>query len=84
MAQKNVLWFNEVTKKDIDQVGGKNGSLGEMFSQLTEKGVNVPNGFATTADAYWYYLQHNGIDEKRTKTRPSSPSSFSIRSISWV
>lgn len=64
MAQKNVLWFNEVTKKDIDQVGGKNGSLGEMFSQLTEKGVNVPNGFATTADAYWYYLQHNGIDEK--------------------
>jgi len=64
MAQKNVLWFNEVTKKDIDQVGGKNGSLGEMFSQLMEKGVSVPNGFATTADAYWYYLRHNGIDKK--------------------
>lgn len=64
MEQKNILWFKEVTKKDIDQVGGKNGSLGEMFSQLTEKGVSVPNGFATTADAYWYYLRHNGIDEK--------------------
>ncbi|MCU0653192.1 MAG: phosphoenolpyruvate synthase, partial [Candidatus Pacebacteria bacterium] len=64
MAQKNILWFNEVTKKDIEQVGGKNGSLGEMYQQLTEKGVNVPNGFATTADAYWYYLRHNSIDEK--------------------
>lgn len=61
---KNILWFREVTKKDIPQVGGKNGSLGEMFSQLTEKGVNVPNGFATTADAFWYYLRHNGIDKK--------------------
>lgn len=64
MAQKNIAWFKEVTKKDIDQVGGKNGSLGEMFSQLTERGINVPNGFATTADAYWHYLRHNGIDEK--------------------
>jgi len=64
MEQKNILWFNEVTKKDINQVGGKNGSLGEMFSQLTPKGVNVPNGFATTAHAYWYYLKYNGIDQK--------------------
>lgn len=62
--QKNILWFGQVTKKDIPQVGGKNGSLGEMYSQLTEKGVNVPNGFATTAAAFWYYLRHNGIDEK--------------------
>ena len=62
--QKNILWFREVTKKDIPQVGGKNGSLGEMFSQLSEKGVSVPNGFATTADAFWYYLRHNGIDKK--------------------
>jgi len=61
---KNILWFSEVTKKDIGQVGGKNGSLGEMFSQLTQKGVNIPNGLATTADAYWHYLRHNGIDNK--------------------
>lgn len=64
MEQKNILWFNQVTKQDINQVGGKNGSLGEMFSQLTQKGVNIPNGFATTADAYWYYLKHNNIDQK--------------------
>ncbi len=64
---KNVLWFSEVTKKDIERVGGKNGSLGEMFSQLTQKGVNVPNGFATTAEAYWNYLRYNRIDEKLKK-----------------
>jgi pyruvate,water dikinase len=64
LNQKNVVWFKEVTKKDIEQVGGKNGSLGEMFSQLGEKGVSVPNGFITTADAYRYYLKFNGIDRK--------------------
>lgn len=62
--QKNVVWFKDVTKKDIPQVGGKNGSLGEMFAQLGEKGVPVPNGFITTADAFWYYLRYNGIDKK--------------------
>jgi len=62
--QKNIVWFADVTKKDIPLVGGKNGSLGEMFSQLTPKGVAVPNGFIFTADAYWYFLRHNGIDKK--------------------
>ncbi len=61
---KNVVWFKEVTKKDVELVGGKNGSLGEMFSQLGEKGVPIPNGFITTSTAYWRYLKHNGIDKK--------------------
>jgi len=61
--QKNILWFNEVTKKDVDLVGGKNGSLGEMFSQLGQKGVPVPNGFITTSAAFWRYLKFNGIDK---------------------
>jgi Phosphoenolpyruvate synthase/pyruvate phosphate dikinase len=47
-----VVWFKEVTKKDVELVGGKNGSLGEMFSQLGEKGVPVPNGFITTSTAF--------------------------------
>jgi Phosphoenolpyruvate synthase/pyruvate phosphate dikinase len=50
--QKNILWFKEVTKKDVELVGGKNGSLGEMFSQLKQKGVPVPNGFITTSTAF--------------------------------
>jgi pyruvate,water dikinase len=65
-TQKNIVWFKDVTKADIPLVGGKNGSLGEMFSQLAPKGVPVPNGFIVTSDAYWYYLRHNGIVEKLT------------------
>lgn len=48
-------------------VGGKNASLGEMYSQLTQKGIRIPNGFATTADAYKYFLSFNGIDKKLEK-----------------
>ncbi|HOX29610.1 MAG TPA: phosphoenolpyruvate synthase [Candidatus Paceibacterota bacterium] len=65
MEQKqNIVWFDQVTKKDIPLVGGKNGSLGEMYSQLTPRGVKVPNGFIFTSDAYWYYLEHNGLIDK--------------------
>lgn len=48
-------------------VGGKTASLGEMYSQLTQKGIRIPNGFATTADAYKYFLSFNGIDKKLEK-----------------
>ncbi|MCL1468835.1 phosphoenolpyruvate synthase [Argonema galeatum] len=59
-----VLWFDEVGIGDIPLVGGKNASLGEMIQQLTHKGVNVPNGFATTAYAYRYFIQAAGLEEK--------------------
>ena len=62
--QKNILWFEELSVKDVPLVGGKNASLGEMFSQLTQKGVNIPDGFALTSKAYWYYLRANKIDKK--------------------
>ncbi len=61
---KHILWFKEIRSKDVPSVGGKNASLGEMYSQLTKKGINVPNGFALTSEAYWYYLRYNGIDKK--------------------
>jgi len=60
--------FSEITRRDVALVGGKNASLGEMFSTLAPRGVQVPNGFATTAEAYWLYLQHNGLKEKITST----------------
>ena len=47
-----VLWFNQLGINDIDSVGGKNASLGEMYQKLTAEGVRVPNGFAITAEAY--------------------------------
>jgi len=62
--EKYILWFSEISKDDVPLVGGKNASLGEMFSKLSEKGIQVPNGFAITADAFRYYLSYNKIDEK--------------------
>jgi len=59
-----VLWFNEVGIADIPLVGGKNASLGEMIQQLTPKGVNVPNGFATTAHAYRCFIESAGLEAK--------------------
>jgi len=59
-----VLWLNEVGIGDISLVGGKNASLGEMIQQLAPRGVNVPNGFATTAYAYRYFIQAAEVEEK--------------------
>jgi pyruvate,water dikinase len=56
--------FSSVNRHDLALVGGKNASLGEMYSQLSAKGVQVPNGFATTSVAYWLYLDHNQLREK--------------------
>jgi len=56
-----ILWFDEITIKDIPFVGGKNASLGEMYRELTRKGVKIPNGFAITAYAYQYLLKYSGI-----------------------
>ena len=55
--------FSEITIKDIPMVGGKNASLGEMYSALSSKGVIVPEGFATTSDGYWLFLKENNLQE---------------------
>ena len=49
-----VAWFDDLGRGDVARVGGKNASLGEMVRQLGGRGVRVPPGFATTADAYWH------------------------------
>ena len=64
MAGNNVIWFENLRMTDVENVGGKNASLGEMISQLTEKGVRVPGGFASTADAYRRFLAHEGLSER--------------------
>ena len=56
--------FCELGIDDIAMVGGKNASLGEMYQQLKQKGIEVPNGFATTSAAYNLYLEHNNLREK--------------------
>lgn len=56
-----IRWFEEIRNADVPSVGGKNASLGEMYSELSSKGVRVPDGFATTAEAYWHTLEAAGI-----------------------
>ncbi len=64
MNGKNVIWFENLRMTDVESVGGKNASLGEMISQLSEKGVRVPGGFATTAEAYRKFLAYEGLNER--------------------
>jgi pyruvate,water dikinase len=59
-----ILFFKDISYKDVPLVGGKNASLGEMYSKLTPKGINVPDGFAVTAEAYKYFIQKNHLDDK--------------------
>jgi len=61
---QSIRWFSELGMADIDQVGGKNASLGEMVSHLSALGVAVPDGFATTADAYREFLSGTGLAER--------------------
>ena len=62
--QNNTLWFNGLSMDDVDKVGGKNASLGEMVSKLANAGVSVPNGFATTSYAFNQFLDYQGLDER--------------------
>lgn len=59
--------FKGVGKKNIDLVGGKNASLGEMITELGPKGVQVPGGFAITTEGYWFFIEENGLKEKLEK-----------------
>ncbi|MGB9681240.1 MAG: phosphoenolpyruvate synthase [Minisyncoccia bacterium] len=64
---KYIRWFKNITIKDVPLVGGKNASLGEMYRSLTKKGVNIPNGFAITAQAYFDFLERGNIKEEIEK-----------------
>jgi len=61
---EQILWFDHVGMNNVGEVGGKNASLGEMISGLSAAGVQVPGGFATTADAYRQFLSHDGLDKR--------------------
>ena len=65
MTAPQVLWFETLSRGDGAKVGGKNASLGEMVQALAGRGVRVPPGFATTADAYWRYVDANGSEGSR-------------------
>jgi pyruvate,water dikinase len=60
-ATSNILWFDQLSNDDVELVGGKNASLGEMYSQLTAQGIRIPNGFAITAHAYREFVNDSGL-----------------------
>lgn len=62
--QSLVLWYNQLGMHDVDRVGGKNASLGEMITNLSSLGVSVPNGFATTSDAFNQFLDQSGLNQR--------------------
>ncbi|TKF21228.1 phosphoenolpyruvate synthase [Vibrio genomosp. F6] len=62
--QKYTLWFNTLSMNDVDKVGGKNASLGEMVSNLSNAGVSVPNGFATTSFAFHQFLEFEQLNDR--------------------
>ena len=66
-SRQLILWFDQLGIEDVPFTGGKNASLGEMYRELGEKGVKVPNGFAVTAYAYRYLLEKAGIREEIKK-----------------
>ena len=63
-----IIWLNQLGINDIDHVGGKNASLGEMIQNLTKLGVKVPGGFATTSEAYREFLAHDGLGDRINAT----------------
>jgi pyruvate,water dikinase len=62
-AYKHILFFNEISISDIAKVGGKNASLGEMYTQLNPIGIRIPNGFAITAEGYRLFRKANNLEK---------------------
>ncbi|MBU4360859.1 phosphoenolpyruvate synthase [Patescibacteria group bacterium] len=63
-SKQFIIWFSQISNQDVPLVGGKNSSLGEMYSELSKKGVNIPNGFAITAEAYKYFIKQNNLQNR--------------------
>jgi pyruvate, water dikinase len=57
----DIVWFEDLRRGDVAKVGGKNASLGELVGNLAARGIEVPPGFATSADVYWCFLEANGL-----------------------
>ena len=75
-----VVPFEQLRMTDVEAVGGKNASLGEMISQLAASGVRVPGGFATTAHAFRQFLAHGGLD-RRIQDRLATLDTEDVRAL---
>ena len=80
LATALVAPFEHLRMTDVESVGGKNASLGEMISQLAASGVRVPGGFATTAHAFRQFLTHAGLD-RRIEARLATLNTDDVRAL---
>ncbi len=67
-AKLNIIWFENLSRGDVGLVGGKNSSLGEMYSSLSKEGIKIPPGFATTSDAFRSYMLENKLGDRIADT----------------
>jgi pyruvate,water dikinase len=67
-----IRWFTDLGVNDVPLVGGKNASLGELYRELASAGVQVPNGFAITADAYRDFMRRTGLADTVTASAAST------------
>jgi pyruvate,water dikinase len=67
---QQVLWFEELDRTDVPRIGGKNASLGEKVQHLAKLGVAIPPGYATTAAAYWNFIDANRLKEVVANSQP--------------
>ena len=80
LATALVVPFEQLRMRDVEVVGGKNASLGEMISQLSATGVRVPGGFATTAHAFRQFLRHGGLAD-RIEARLATLNTEDVRAL---
>ena len=80
---RHVIPFSQLRMTDVETVGGKNASLGEMLSQLSEEGIRVPDGFATTAEAFRLFLRESEL-ERRIHARLSALDVEDVRALAAV
>lgn len=76
-----IKWFDEISMKDINLVGGKNASLGEMYTNLTNKGIKIPNGFAVTTKAFDMFMEHNDLNSYINETIIFIKNNFNIKNL---
>jgi pyruvate, water dikinase len=79
-----IKWFNEIDMEDINLVGGKNASLGEMYSNLSESGIKVPNGFAITTIAYDLFVEHNKLNSFIDENIKFIKNNYSIKNLKQI
>lgn len=81
-TERFTISLSNVSNEDVAKVGGKNASLGEMIQHLQEAGIRVPGGFATTAEAYWHFLDHNNLHDRLSEElAPLSRNKSSIEKV---